>query len=73
MVKEIKHRNKNKNVVGNDSAPRDASIEEIELDNMTAAGLGEVAEAGNGSAWGWHQTGRKQWRVQVVGAMCPSR
>jgi hypothetical protein len=22
---------------------------------------------------GWHQTSRRRWRVQVVGAMCPSR
>ena len=31
-------------------APKDASIEEIEFGNVTAAGLGEVIEVCNGSA-----------------------
>ena len=48
-MKEVKNRDKNKNVVVNDSVPRNASIEEIEFDIVIAAGLGEVAAASNGS------------------------
>ena len=39
MVKGTRSKNKNKNVVGNDRANDDASIEEIQRDVAAAAGL----------------------------------
>ena len=50
MVKGAKNKTKNKNVVGNDRAYEDASIEEIQKDAAAAAGLLEVPEAGSGTA-----------------------
>ena len=49
-MKGTRSKNKNKNVVGNDRANDDASIEEIQRDVAAAAGLVEVPEAGSGTA-----------------------
>ena len=49
-MKGAKNKTKNKNVVGNDRAYEDASIEEIQKDVAAAAGLLEVPEAGSGIA-----------------------
>ena len=49
-MKGAKNKTKNKNVVGNDSAMADASIEEIEKNVAAAAGLVEGPEADDGTA-----------------------
>ena len=48
-MKAVKGKAKNKDVVGNGSANVDASIQEMQKDAATAAGLVEVPEAGNGT------------------------
>ena len=49
-MKGAKNKTKNKNVVGNDRAMADASIEKIEKDAAAAAGLVEGPEADDGTA-----------------------